>query len=240
MALLVGAFIGTTGVGGVLLIPVLIVPGGLTVHQAAATMLASMLFIGLLGSWLFLRRGSLDLRQAWPVCAGAALSGYLGALTAAQVSPRPLAVVIGALIVAAGALILRPPPVLVHPRGRRAERALLLGVGAAAGFGSGLSGAGGPIFSVPMMIALGFGTLGTIGVAQSLLIVAAISGSAANLQANTVDFPLLALITVFQLAGLWVGVGYAHSLPVARLRQGAAWLCVLAGALMVARGLGLF
>lgn len=236
-ALVVGAFIGTTGIGGVLLIPLLIAPGGLTVHQAAATTLASMLCIGILGTWMFLRRGSLDARRAWPVCAGAAFAGYLGAMAAAQIAPRPLALVIGALIVAAGVLILRPPPVLVRARGARIERWLLLAVGMVAGFGSGLSGAGGPIFSVPLMIALGFATLAAVGVAQALLIVAAVSGSLANLQADVVDIPALALITIFQLAGLSVGARLAHSLPVATLRRTAAWLCIAAGALMVLRAL---
>ncbi len=236
-ALVVGAFIGTTGIGGVLLIPALIVPGGLTVHQAAATTLASMLFIGVLGTWLFLRRGTLDARLALPVCAGAAGAGYLGAMAAGHIEARPLALVIGTLIVVAGALILRPPPVLAHARDARAERWRLAGVGAVSGFGSGLSGAGGPIFSVPLMIALGFATLGAVGVAQALLIVAAISGSVANLQAGAVDFPALALITVFQLLGLTGGVRLAHSLPVSMLRRGAAWLCIVAGAAMAARAL---
>jgi len=236
-ALVVGGFIGATGVGGVLLIPVLIVPGGLGVHQAAATTLASMLFIGILGTWLFLRRGTLDAAQAWPVCAGAALSGYLGALAAAHIPARPLAAVIGALIVAAGTLILRPPPVLVHPRDGQSARGLLAVVGAVSGFGSGLSGAGGPIFSVPLMIALGFATLSAVGVAQALLIVAAISGSVANLQAGVVDYPALALITLFQLAGLTLGVRLAHVLPVDAVRRAAAWLCVAAGLLMLAKAL---
>lgn len=237
-ALLVGAFVGTTGVGGVLLIPALIVPGGLTVHQAAATTLASMLFIGSLGTWLFLRRGTLDARLALPVCLGAAGASYLGAIAAGHIAGRPLALVIGALIVIAGTLILRPPPVLVRARDARAEGWLLAGVGAVSGFGSGLSGAGGPIFSVPLMIALGFATLGAVGVAQALLIVAAISGSVANLQAGAVDFTALALITSFQLLGVAAGVRLAHSLPVSRLRRVAAWLCIVAGAAMIVRATG--
>src|SRR5690606_30078479 len=52
-ALVVGLFIGTTSVGGVMLIPALIFWGGLEVHQAAATLLASSLFTGALGTWLY-------------------------------------------------------------------------------------------------------------------------------------------------------------------------------------------
>ncbi|TAK87699.1 MAG: sulfite exporter TauE/SafE family protein [Betaproteobacteria bacterium] len=237
VALTVGVFIGTSGIGGVLLIPVLVHPVGLSVHHAVATALASFLFIGSAGTWLFARRGSLEWQLIWPVCAGAAFAGYIGARFAAQIEARPLALVIGLLIIGASVLILRPPPVLA-PRGVRAprrERLVLGGVGLTAGFGSGLSGAGGPIFSVPLMIALGFPPLATVGAAQGLQIVAALSGSAANLQAGAINAHALALIVVFQLAGLVAGVRLAHALSSAALRQVAAWLCVGAGVLMVFR-----
>ena len=53
--------------------------GGLSIHQAAATSLFTFLFTGLLGTWLYQRRGSIDWRIAVPVCAGALIFGYLGA-----------------------------------------------------------------------------------------------------------------------------------------------------------------
>lgn len=235
VALAVGVFIGTSGVGGVLLIPVLVSPVGLSVHQAVATALASFLFIGSVGTWLFARRGSLEWRLIWPVCAGAVFAGYLGARLAAHIDGRPLAFVIGLLIIGASALILRPPPVLAHAgtRSLRRERLVLGCVGLTAGFGSGLSGAGGPIFSVPLMIALGFPPLATVGAAQGLQIVAALSGSVANVQAGTIELQALGLIVVFQLAGLAAGVRLAHALSAVALRQVAAWLCVGAGGLMV-------
>ena len=79
-ALVVGLFIGTVGVGGILLIPALTYLGGLTVHTAAATALFTFVFTGILGTVLFQRRGSIDwgLRGypraesiccAWPCCA---------------------------------------------------------------------------------------------------------------------------------------------------------------------------
>ena len=60
IALAVGFFIGTVGVGGVLLIPALIWLAGVPVHQATATALLSFLFTGLLGTGLYQRRGSID------------------------------------------------------------------------------------------------------------------------------------------------------------------------------------
>ncbi len=41
-----------------------------------------------------------------------------------------------------------------------------IGIGAVAGFGSGLTGVGGPALSVPLMVLFGFPTLTTIGASQ--------------------------------------------------------------------------
>src|SRR5205814_7140355 len=115
--------------------------GGLTIHQAAATSLFTFLFTGLLGTWLYQRRCSIDWRVALPVCAGALLFGFVGAITAAHVDPRPLSIVIALIIISAGIYIFIPPHPSVQSRSGRGwrEQALLTTVGAASGFGSGFS-----------------------------------------------------------------------------------------------------
>src|SRR5205823_14709675 len=94
VATLVGVFIGAVGVGGVLLIPFLAILGGLGIHAAAATALFTFLFTGLLGSWLFARRGSIHWRLTLPVCIGAVVFGYLGSVVAARIPAQELAITI--------------------------------------------------------------------------------------------------------------------------------------------------
>ena len=81
---------------------------GLTIHQAAATSLFTFLFTGMLGTWLYQRRGSIDWRISLPVCAAALIFGFLGAALAASVEPRPLAIIIALIIVGAGLYVLSP------------------------------------------------------------------------------------------------------------------------------------
>ena len=239
LACVVGFFIGAVGVGGILLIPALVLLGGMDIHRATATALFSFLFTGCLGTWLFQRRGSNDWRMTVPVCAGAVVFSYLGAMLNALAEARTLTLIIAAIIICAGAYILLP----VSPAaGRRdaktaGQRLLLLGVGAASGFGSGLSGAGGPLFSVPIMLLLGFMPLAAIGTSQVLQIIAAISGTAGNLKYGSIDFHAAAWITVFELAGVVAGTRAAHSVSVAALRRMAAGLCVVAGLFMLVRSL---
>jgi uncharacterized membrane protein YfcA len=240
IALAVGFFIGTVGVGGVLLIPALVWLGGLPIHQAAATALCSFLLTGLAGTWLFQRRGSIDWNITWPVLAGALMSSYLGARVNAMVNAHALTLIIALIIVFAGAYILVPsqraPAGYRDGRSRR-QKLLLLLVGALAGFGSGLSGAGGPVFSVPMMLALGFVPLAVIGASQVLQIVAALFGTLGNLRFGALDFFVAAWITLFELMGVLLGARAAHAASVTVLRRTAAGLCVLTGLLMLARSL---
>ena len=237
IALAVGFFIGAVGVGGILLIPALVWLGGLPIHQATATALFSFLFTGLAGTWLFQRRGSIDWKLTLPVLAGALIFSYLGAMAKAMVNADALTLIIALVIIFAGTYILFPARrgYENYRDGRSGRQQLLLMiVGALAGFGSGLSGAGGPLFSVPMMLACGFVPLAVIGASQVLQIVAALSGTLGNLQFGSIDFLLAGWITLFELAGTVAGARTAHAATVTALRRAAAGVCVLTGLIMLA------
>lgn len=238
IALLVGFFIGAVGVGGILVIPALVWLGDLQIHQATATALFSFLFTGLMGTWLFQRRGSIDWNITRPVLLGAVVFSYLGARVNALVDALVLTIIVALVIVFAGIYLLLPSrSTRIGPgdRGLIQQRPLLLIVGALAGFGSGLSGAGGPLFSVPMMLILGFVPLAAVGASQALQIVAALFGTVANMQVGSISFALAAWITVFELAGAVAGARFAHAVSLRVLRYMAAGLCVLTGVLMLIR-----
>src|SRR3954447_6093860 len=239
VAALVGLLIGTVGVGGVLMVSFLALFGGLTIHEAAATSLFSFLFTGIVGTWLYQRRGSIDWRITLPVCAAAVLFGFCGAAVAAIMDPRPLAIAIALVIVAAGLYICVPRSVAAAPRDGRhpGEKWLLASVGAASGFGSGFSGAGGPLFAVPLMVILRYGPLTAVATSQVLQIIAAVSGSIENLRHGFIDWQTAALITVFELAGVLVGVRLAHIASALVLRRLAGALCIATGGLLLVRTL---
>ncbi len=226
------------GVGGVLLIAYLALFTPLGIHQAAATALSTFLFTGILGTWLYQRRSSIDWRISIPVCAAALVFGFCGAAVAAIIDPRPLAIIIALVIVAAGVYIFVPQHALATRDGRgRNEKWLLASVGAASGFGSGFSGAGGPLFSVPLMVILGYVPLTAVATSQVLQIVAATSGSIENLRHGFIDWHTAAIITLFELSGLIIGVRLAHIASAIVLRRLAGTLCVVAGGLLLARTL---
>lgn len=232
VALAVGVLIGAVGIGGVLLIPALELLGGLRIQSAMATSLFSFIFTGLVGSWLFQRRGSIDWALTAPLCVGAFLFGIVGAWANARLDGAALGLILGLLIVAAGAYTLASGSAArtgVFAGRPRLRWLLLLCIGALTGFGSGLTGVGGPALMVPMMVLAGFAPLVAIGSSQVIQILAALSGSAGHAMNGTIDFPLAAGLTVVEVLGVWIGVHLAHAVDARLLRRAVGVLCVGVG-----------
>jgi len=198
------------------------------------------LFTGVLGTWLFYRKGHVAWRVALPVCVGSVAFSYLGTIVNSRVESRPLTMIIAAIIVFSGVYLLLPAR---HAEGSYrdgrapAQQALLLCIGAVSGFGSGLSGAGGAVFSVPLMLIFGFVPLAAIATSQVLQIVVATSGTIGNLQHGSVDFMAAAWVVSFALAGVAVGARTAHAANTLTQRRMIAGLCIVVGGFMLVRAL---
>lgn len=240
IALVVGLFIGAVGVGGILLIPALHALTPLSLQASMGTALFTFVFTGIVGTAMFQRRGSIDWRMTLPMCAGGLVFGAVGAWANSRLDAKPLELVLASLIVLAGAYT------LFGGRGRqqaafagrpRQQRALLVLIGALTGFGSGLTGVGGPAVSVPIMVLLGFPTLGAIGASQVIQILAALSGSAGYLARDLVDLHLAAGLVLFEIAGVWLGVQLAHRVDARHLRSFVGVLCIVVGSALLLRAL---
>lgn len=232
IAVVVGLCIGAAGIGGVLLIPALQALTPLSIHASMATALFTFIFTGVVGTWLFQRRGSIDWTLTVPLCVGGALFGAVGAWANARLDGHLLSIVLAILILLAGIYTLgggkgRAEAAFTGQPQR--QRMVLFCVGAVTGFGSGLTGVGGPALAVPMMVLLGFPAIVAVGASQVVQIVASVSGSVAHLNHGTVDLPMAALLTVFEVAGVWGGVHLAHRIDANTLKRAVGMLCVGVG-----------
>ena len=237
----VGALIGAVGIGGVLLIPALVAFAALPLQTAMATALFTFTFTGIVGTVLFQRRGSIDWSVTRPVLVSATMFAFVGAWVNSIARPAVLALVLAGVIIFAGVYTLftarwmRKP---VFHENARAQRLTLVAVGVVAGFGSGLTGVGGPALSVPLLVLCGFPALVSIGASQVIQIAAAISGTLGNLQYGSIDFGIAATVTLLELAGVLVGVRMAHAVDPAVLRISVAVLCLVVGTALIVRELG--
>ncbi len=237
-SLIVGALIGCVGVGGILLIPALAFFSGLSTHVSMATALFSFIFTGIVGTILYQRKGSIDWGITIPVCLGAVFFGYLGAMVASYTNAVHLNIALACIIVFAGIYTYRPytgDGLLALEGQTMGKRLLLFAIGATVGFGSGLTGVGGPVLSVPIMVVLGFSPLTAIATSQVIQIVAAVSGTIGNLEFGGIDFVTGSWVTLVELVGVAIGAHIAHNSGARRLRTIVAVVCIIVGGFILVK-----
>lgn len=233
-ALIVGVLVGCVGIGGVLLPPALAYVGGLDLHMAMATSMWSFLFTGVVGTMAYSRRNSIDWRMVLWLGAGIVPAAMLGALSNAALPAEVLMVLLATLITATGVNAFAQAP--------SAERAahsfsslLLLQLGAVVGFGSALTGTGGPVLLVPILVFLRAPTLAAIGVSQVVQIPVAIFSTLGYVLFGQVDFFLGTTLGLVATTGVVIGTSIAHAVPILTLRRIVAVSLIGAGILIAMR-----
>jgi hypothetical protein len=234
LGLLVGVFIGCVGIGGVLLVPGLVYLLGMDVQVAIATCMFSYLFSGAAGAVEYARRGSIRWSMALWLCVGALPGAYLGAAAVSIVSAPWLEAVIAVLVLFSG----------IHALGRRIPElsgtvdagATRLGVvGALTGFGSALSGTGGPLILIPVLVWMKLPLLTAVGLSQVIQLPIAALASAGNFQLGEVNVGVSLAIAMLLVMGVVAGARLAHHLPAALLKRTVAGVLIGVGVAMSTR-----
>ena len=234
-ALIVGILIGCVGIGGVLLPPALVYFGGFDLHLAMATSMWSFLFTGGVGTLAYSRRNRLDWRMVLWLGAGTVPSAVLGALSNAALSGGVLTILLAALIVAAGVNALTKAPSadrLAYSFGN-----ILFLIGAVVGFGSALTGTGGPVLLVPILIFMKAPVLLAIAASQAVSIPVAFFSTFGYVLFSRVDFAFGTALGLIAAVGVVIGMIIAHAVPVLALRRIVAVSLIGVGILIILRGL---
>ncbi len=230
----VGVLIGGVGIGGVLLVPMLTYIFTIDVHVAIAAAMFSYLFSGLVGSIIYARRGSINWPMALWLFAGATPAAFAGALASSMVPAKGLQILIAILIVFAGVNALRSQD--EHgPREGPQKPAQLIAIGAVTGFGSALTGTGGPLVLVPLLVWLKVPALTAIGLSQAIQLPIAALATVSNFIYASVDMVVGGVIAVALMAGAVIGARLAHTLSQAALRTVLAWVLVAVGLFIIGR-----
>jgi uncharacterized membrane protein YfcA len=236
-----GIGITALGPGGVLVTIGLFAFSGLSPAEIAGTAIVTNVAAGLLGAGVYLRSGQLrehSTRQlARTLIACAVVGTPFGVVANAHVSGPLFGTLLGVCVIAVGVLLYarvrrpgpvsRPPVSLTRPR--------VLGIGGTVAVVSGLFGLGGPLLSVPLLIAAGTPMLTALAAAQAQSIVIAGVGTIGYASQGNVDWSLALLVGVPQLAGVVVGWRVAHALPADRLRIALAGALIVVGPYLILR-----
>ncbi len=234
VGLITGTMIGTFGVGGVLLAPFLFYGLGVELHVAIAMSSWSFLFTGIVGTVAYWRRGSISWDFVWWLTIGIVPGAILGARANVALSSTTLILLLAALILASGLNIL-----FSRRRGERAvssvSRRLIVLLGFLTGLGSALTGTGGPVLLVPVLMFMNVQALAAIAASQAAQIPVAAAAAIGFGLFGDVDLVLGTILGVVQSVGVIIGARIAHTMEPDQLRRIVAIALVAVAIIMISR-----
>lgn len=201
-SLAAGLLIGLTGIGGVLLVPVLTQAAGVPLERAVAASLLGFLVAGIYAAFVHLRRARLEPRPVVVLCVTAAAGAAAGAATLDWLPASAVRLFIAVLCLASGlhALLLKALP------SKRTPSSPILGMlGGLVGYASAISGTGGPVTLIPLLLALRTPAAAAVALGLAAQLPIALSATVVYALEGRIDLRLGATLGVLLVAGTYVG-----------------------------------
>lgn len=228
--LLVGGMIGLTGIAGFLLPMLYSGFMGMPAAQVMALSFFAFLISGVLGSWNYYKAKNLDVRLGLLISAGSLAGAAMGVWLNLMIDESVVKKILYLVVLASGISILLRKD---KERNREERRQLPAGVMVAFGFVTGavcaLSGAGGPILVMPLLVVMGVSVKTAVGVALfNSIFIAIPSCIGYSMQCEPETFiTLLAVSMVSHGVGVWAGSRNAGILRPEPLKKGVAVFSVI-------------
>lgn len=218
-----GLMIGCVGIGGVIIVPILSLAFGVPVGTAAAAAMVGYIGTGLTGTLAFSRNGSIDNKLAGLLCLGAIPGALTGAWIVRTANPFVVQMAIAALAGVAGIHNLLKIRV-EFPSSPQIAFGVVSSVlvGCLVGLISTVTGTGGPLILVPLLIWLGFPVLGAVGLGQAIQIPVAITATGGAMLFGSLNYAIAVALTVGLLVGCPAGAWISHHVEQRTLRTVAA------------------
>ena len=235
LGLVSGVLIGCVGIGGVILVPALAYLGGFPIHAAIPAAMAAYLISGAIGTFAYWRAGSVPWAMARPLFLGAMPSALVGALASTVAPAGLLEASIGILTAASGlnTWLDRKPDAGRRDIGLSGRQLSIAGI--VTGFASALTGTGGPLVLVPILMWLKCPVLTSVGMAQVIQLPIALLASVANVWTGSLDAGLAAILGLGLAFGTWAGAKIAHAVPRQTLKKLVAVVLAVVGAVILAK-----
>jgi uncharacterized protein len=223
VGILAGILGGLVGVGGgVVMIPLMTEILKFRQQEAHGTSLVAVVFTAFAGSFIYYLHGSADIPASALLAAMALLTVRFGAKYCCLLPEWKLKRHFGVfLLLISLLLLLKPylPHVVAGSSPVWIRWCILVVLGVLTGFISGMMGAGGGIFMVPMMVLFaGISQVTAQGISLLAMIPASAVGAWTHWRMGNTRTSLLPGLIVGVLAGVYVGARFAHLMPEAGLR----------------------
>lgn len=226
LGLPIGFLIGMIAIGGVLLTPALVHIFGRDIHEAVSLSLASFVLAGIVAA-ARARDGETRLHAGdWTFLAAIVPGALAGALSAPWIPAAPLSLIVSACVVFAGISSLRKP---AGGDGAILGGGLLAGLGIITGILSAVSGTGGPLIGLPLLLWNGMDVRRALLLAQVAQFPVAGTATVVNGLSGSVDVVATAALSVAIVIGMLAGIAISRRIETGILRTSIAFCLVIVG-----------
>lgn len=218
IGLIAGIGITALGPGGVLVTIGLFLFTGLEPAAVAGTAMVTHVATGTVGSLAYLRSGHLRERQtvriAVVLLVTAVVGTPAGVLLNSVLPAREFGILMAGFVVVVAVLVW-------YRQGHAADDGLhprhptpaLIVIGLLVAVASGIFGVGGPLLTVPLLVAIGTPILPALAAAQAQSIVISLVGSVGYFSIGAIDWRLALIVGVPEMCGVLIGWKVARSVP---------------------------
>jgi uncharacterized membrane protein YfcA len=238
-----GLVVGITGASGVLLVvPLLTIIMGVTMHTAVGTSLFVDVITPLFVAYSYYRRGNVNLKAALWLAIGAIIGAQAGALLANLVVSSDLMntgfiIFLFAMAVSMWVKSGRPPRENSEARltvMNNRNRLITFGIGLLIGISSGLFGAGGGlVFLLVLLIVLKYPTRMAVGTSSLIMAMTAASGTLGYALHGNVDFSVGIIIAIAAVVSGLLSARLAHKVSEKLLNRIVGIIFAAIGVMMV-------
>lgn len=221
----VGGLIGMTGIAGFLL-PILYAGYmNLAVSESLALSFFAFLISGIIGAWNYKKAGALDLSFAIPLSAGSFLGAVLGVYLNSMIPEQTVKMILYLVVLLSGiSIFVRREKERVADSEKEIGTAVVGILGFVTGAICSMSGAGGPILVMPLLVARGMAVRTAVGVSLfDSIFIAIPAGMGYFMQSDMAKlvFPLV-IAGIAHAAGVYCGSLQAKRIPQQFLKKAIA------------------
>ena len=233
-SLFVGVLIGCVGIGGVLLVPFLTYILDFSIHLSIAAAMFGYIFIGVVGAILYARHGSIEWSKAIWMVLGAMPAAYFGSFLVSIIPESGLELIICILVLFAGLNALRRDTAVTDER-KISNPVALLTIGSITGAGSALTGTGGPLIAVPILVSLKVSGHAAVGFSQAVQAPLATLATIGNFFYGAVNVSVGSTVAAGLVVGGYFGAKLALTLKPETMSTLVARVLVIVGLVLLGK-----
>jgi len=233
IGLLAGFLIGSVGVGGVIVAPALCYLLGLDIQEAIAAALMGFGFSGLVGTFRYTKMGAIQWRSAIILTVASMPAAAGGVLVMHELNASLVKFVVALAVLSSGVQGVLGWHKEEVVQSQTPPAATLAAVGVVTAFASVITGTGGPLVLIPLLISLQVPILAAVGLAQAIQVPISVAASAINASVNSLNVMVGATLAIGLAVGCWVGASVVAYLPAIMLRRIVASLLIGLGFVML-------